>query len=130
MDPNACVRPNGPKGETLQFFCQICKGNISIYGRSAKGIIRHHSIERDFRKDQRWRYQQLAVEDPLTKAIHRQVRDRKGQILAPNDLRRKYHYFKDGELVDIEEKLHYYHEAMAGKTHMASSSENRVRAQN
>ena len=69
------------------------------------------------------------VEDPITKTVHHQVRDGKERILAPNELRKEYQYFKSETLVDIGEKLPYYHEAMAGNTHMTSSSENRVRVQ-
>ena len=121
--------PMDPKWNPYKFYCQICKGNISIYGRGAKEILRHHSTERHLRKDQRWRYEHLTVEDPVTKVIHHHVRDSKGLILSPKDLRREYEHFKKAELIDIGEKLPYYHEAMAGITHMTSSSDNRVRVQ-
>ena len=121
--------PMDPRWNLYKFYCQICKGNISIYGRGAKEILRHHSTERHLRKDQRWRYEHLAVEDPITKTVHHQVRDGKERILAPNELRKEYQYFKSETLVDIGEELPYYHEAMAGNTHMTSSSENRVRVQ-
>ena len=121
--------PMDPQWNPYKFYCQICKGNISIYGRGAKEILRHHSTERHLRKDQRWRYEHLTVEDPVTKVIHHHVRDSKGLILSPKDLRREYEHFKKAELIDIGEKLPYYHEAMAGITHMTSSSDNRVRVQ-
>ena len=76
-----------------------------MYGRGVKEILRHHSTERHLRKDQRWRYEHLAVEDPLTKAIHHQATDGRGQVLSPNDLQKEYQYFKDAILVDIGEKL-------------------------
>ena len=121
--------PMDPKWNPYKFYCQICKGNISIYGRGAKEILRHHSTERHLRKDQSWRYEHLTVEDPVTKVIHHHVRDGKGLILSPKDLRREYEHFKKAELIDIGEKLPYYYEAMAGSTHMTSSSDNRVRVQ-
>ena len=121
--------PMDPRWKAYKFYCQICKGNISLYGRGDKVILRLHSPERHLRKDNRWRYEHLAVEDPLIKTIHHQVRDGKGQMLAPKYLRREYEYFKRAALVDIREKLPYYHEAMAGKSHMTSSSENKVRVQ-
>ena len=121
--------PMDPKWNPYKFYYQICKGNISIYGRGVKEILRHHSTERHLRKDQRWRYEHLAVEDTLTKVIHHQVRDGKRQLLSPNDLQKEYQCFKDAVLVDIGEKLPFYHEAMSGNTHMTASSENRVRVQ-
>ena len=121
--------PMDPRWNPYKFYCQICKGNVSIYGRGVKEILRHHSTERHLRKDQRWQYEHLAVEDPQTKVVHHQVRDGKGQLLSPNDLQKEYKYFKDAVLVDIGEKLPYYHEAMSGNTHMTASSENRVRVQ-
>ena len=121
--------PMDPRWNPYKFYYQICKGNVSIYGRGVKEILRHHSTERHLRKDQRWRYEHLAVEDPQTKAVHHQVRDGKGQLLSPNDLQKEYQYFKDAVLVDMGEKLPYYHEAMSGNIHMTASSENRVRVQ-
>ena len=121
--------PLDPRWNPYKFYCQICKGNVSIYGRGVKDISRHYSTERHLRKDQRWRYEHLAVEDPLTKALHHQVRDGKGQVLSPNDLQKEYQQFKDAILVDIGEKLPYYHEAKSGNTHMMSFSENRIRVQ-
>ena len=121
--------PLDPKWNPYKFYCQICKGNISIYGRGAKEVLRHHSTEHHLRKDQRWRYEHLTVEDPVTKVIHHHVRDSKGQMLSPKDLRREYEQFKKAELIDIGEKLPYYHEALAGSTHMTSSSDIRVRVQ-
>ena len=87
--------PMDPRWNPYKFYSQICKGNVSIYGRGVKEILRHHSTERHLRKDQRWRYEHLAVEDPQTKVVHHQVRDGKGQLLSPNDLQKEYQYFKD-----------------------------------
>ena len=121
--------PMDPSWNPYKFYCQICKANVSIYGRGVKESLRLHSTERHLCKNQRWRYERLAVEDPLTKAIHHQVRDRKGQVVSSNDLQKEYQHLKDAKLVDIGEKLPYYHEAMSGNTQMTSSSENRVGVQ-
>ena len=59
--------PMDPKWNPYKFYCQICKGNVSIYGRGAKEILRHHATERHLRRDQRWRYEHLSVEDPVKK---------------------------------------------------------------
>ena len=56
-----------------KFYCQICKGNISIYGRGAREILRHHATERHLRKDQRWHYEHLATEDLITKVVKHHV---------------------------------------------------------
>ena len=121
--------PMDPKWNPYKFYCQICKGNVSIYGRGVKEILRHHGTERHLRRDQRWRYEHLSVEDPVTKTIRHYVRDENGKLLTPYELELEYPKFKDVTLVDIGEKLPFYDEAMAGNTHMTSSSENRVRVQ-
>ena len=38
--------PVDPRWNPYRFYCQICKGNISIYGRRAREILRHHGTER------------------------------------------------------------------------------------
>ena len=48
--------PVDPRWNPYKIYCQICKGKISIYGRGAREILRHHATERHLRKDQRWRY--------------------------------------------------------------------------
>ena len=78
-----------------QFCCQFFRGNFSIYGHGAKEILCQ------LRKDQGWRYEHLAVADSITKTIHHQVRDGKGQILEPKDLRRECNSFNSAEFVDF-----------------------------
>ena len=121
--------PMDPKWSRYKFYCQICKGNVSIYGRGVKEILRHYATERHLRKDQRWRYEYMGIEDPVTKTIRHKVRGRDGKILSPYDLELEYPKFKVAELVDIGEKLPFYVEFMAGNDHMTSSSDNRVRVQ-
>ena len=118
-----------PRWNPYKFYCQICKGNVSIYGRGAKEILRHHATERHLRRDQRWRYEHLSLEDPVTKTIRHNVRDRNGKLSTPYELELEYPKFKDVAQVDIGEKLPFYDEAMAGNNHMKSSSESRVRVQ-
>ena len=78
--------PVDPRWNPYKFFCKICKGNISIYGRGAREILRHHATERYLRKDQRWRYEQLATEDPVTKMVKHYVRGKDGKLLTPYEL--------------------------------------------
>ena len=93
--------PMDPKWNPYKFYCQICKGNVSIYGRGAKEILRHHATERHLRRDQRWRYEHLSVEDPVTKTFRHYVRDKNGKLLTPYELELEYPKFKDAALVDM-----------------------------
>ena len=97
--------PVDPRWNPYKFFCQICKGNISIYGRGAREILRHHQSERHLRKDQRWRYEHLSVEDPATGTVRHPVRGRDGKLLTPYELEQELKPFIDEPLVDIGEKL-------------------------
>ena len=121
--------PMDPKRNRYRFYCQICKGNVSIYGRGPKEILRHHATERHLRKDQRWRYEHLRVVDPVTQVVHHHVRGRDGKLLSPLELEAESPKFIDVELVEIGVKLPFYVEFMAGHDHMVSSSENRVTVQ-
>ena len=121
--------PVDPKWNKYKFYCQICKGNVSIFGKGAREILRHYSTEKHLRKDQRWRYEHLSTVDPLTNAVQHQVRGKDGKVLTPYQLELELPLFIDAELVDIGEKLPFYHEFMAGAQHMASSSDNRARVQ-
>ena len=80
----------------------------------------------NLRKDQRWRYEHLSTVDPLTKAVQLQVRGKDGKVLTPYQLELDPPHFIDAELVDIGEKLPFYHEFRAGAQHMASSADNRA----
>ena len=72
--------------------------------------MRHHSTEHYLRKDQRWRYEHLAIEGPVTKIVRHQVRGQDGRILSPYELEVEYAKFKDAPRVDIGEKLPFYNE--------------------
>ena len=121
--------PVDPRWNPYKFYCQICKGNISIYGRGAREILRHHATERHLRKDQRWRYEHLSTEYPITKQVKHYVRGKDGRLLTPFELQLELPKFIGVELIDIGEKLPFYDEYLQGTDYMASSSENRVRVQ-
>ena len=97
-----------------KIYCQICKCNVSIRSKGPKEILRHYATERHLRKDQRWRYEHLTIEDPLTKRPRYQVRGRDGKILTNYQLQLELPPFIDCELVHIGDKLPFYEEAMAG----------------
>ena len=121
--------PVDQRWNPYKFYCQICKANISIYGKGAREILRHHSSGKHLRKDQRWRYEYLYKVDPVTKTKIYQVRGRDGKLLSPYQLELELLYFKDAPLVEIGQKLPFYDEFMAGTGYMSSSSENRARVQ-
>ena len=106
--------PVDPRWNPYKFYCQNGKANISIYGKGAREILRHHSSEKHLRKDQRWRYEHLYKVDPVTKTKVHQVRGRNGKLLSPYQLELELLYFKDASLVEIGQKLPFYDEFMAG----------------
>ena len=106
--------PVDPKWNKYKFYCQICKGNVSIFGEGAREILRHYSTEKHLRKDQRWRYEHLSTIDPLTNAVQHQVRGKDGKDLMPYQLELELPLFIDAELVDIGEKLPFCHEFTHG----------------
>ena len=118
-----------PRWNPYKFYCQICKGNSSIYGRGAREILRHHATERHLRKDQRWRYEHLVTEDPVTKMVKHYVRGKDGKLLTPYELQLELPKFIDVPLVDLGEKLPFYEDYLRGTDYMTSSSENRTRVQ-
>ena len=121
--------PMDPRWNPYKFYCQICKANISIYGKGAREILRHHSSEKHLRKDQRWRYEYLYRIDPVTKTKIHQVRGKDGKLLSPYELEFELPHFISAPLVEIGQKLPLYDEYMAGTDYMSSSSDNRARIQ-
>ena len=119
--------PIEPKWNKHKIYCQICKCDVSIRAKGPKEILRHYSTERHSRKDQRWRYKQLTIEDPLTKRLRYQVRGRDGKVLSIYLLQLELPLFIESELVDIGDKLPFFDEAMAGSDYMASSPQNSAR---
>ena len=118
--------PLDPKWNPNKIYCQICKCNVSIKAKGPKEILRHYATERHLRKDQRWRYEYLPIEDPIAKKLRQKVRGKDGKILSHYQLRLELPLFINAELVDIGEKLPFYEEAMSGVDHMASSPQNRA----
>ena len=121
--------PMDPRWNPYKFYCQICKANISIYGKGAREILRHHSTEKHLRKDQRWRYEYLYSVDPVTRVKVHQVRGKDGKLLTPYQLEFELPLFINAPLVEIGQKLPFYDEYMAGTDYMSSSSSNRARVQ-
>ena len=78
--------PVDPRWNPYKFYCQICKGNISIYGRGARELLRHHSTERHLKKYQMWRYEHWSTEDPVTKVVKQHVRGKDGNYFRPMSL--------------------------------------------
>ena len=121
--------PMDPRWNPYKFYCQICKANISIYGKGAREILRHQSTEKHLRKDQRWRYEYLYSVDPVTRVKVHQVRGKDGKLLTPYQLEFELPLFINAPLVEIGQKLPFYDEYMAGTDYMSSSSSNRARVQ-
>ena len=121
--------PMDPQWNPYKFYCQICKANISIYGKGAREILRHHTSEKHLRKDQRWRYEYLYTVDPVTRTKINHVRGQDGKLLTPYQLEMELPKFIDAPLVEIGKKLPFYDEYMAGADYMSSSSGNRARVQ-
>ena len=115
-----------PDGTDTSFTAKFTR---AIFPFTAEGILRHHATERHLRKDQRWRYELLSIEDPITKAVKHGVRGRDGMLLTPYELELEIPNFMEGELVDTGEKLPFYEDYMQGTEYMASSFENRVKIQ-
>ena len=111
--------PVDPHWNPYKVFCQISKGNLSIYGRGAREILRHHVTERNLRKDERWRYEHLSTEDPITKQEKHHVRGKDGRLLTPYELQLELPKFLEMELGDSGEKLSFYDEYVQGTDYMA-----------
>ena len=119
--------PMDPKWNPNELYCQICKCKVSIRANGLKEILRHFSTERHLRKNQRWRYEHLTVDDPLTERPRDQVRGRDGRVLTNYQLQLELPHFISAELVDIGEKPSFYEEAMARVDNMSASPQNRTR---
>ena len=123
---------NGPSHSwkwTYKFYCQICKANISIDGKGAREILRHHSTEKHLRKDQLWRYEYLYKVDSITKLKILQHRGNDEKLLTPYQLELELPNFIDAPFVDIGQKVPFYDKYFAGADHMSSSADNRARNQ-
>ena len=121
--------PVDPTWNPFQFYCQLCKANISIYGKGARDFLRHHSTEEHVRKDQRWRYEYLYKVDQVTKSKIHQVRGKDGNLLNVYQLELEHSKYIKAELLEIGQKLPFYDEYKSGMDYMSSSSDNRSRVQ-
>ena len=93
-----------PKWNLHKKYCQISKCNVSTRAKGPNEILRHYSTERHLRKDQRWRYDHLTIEDPLIKTPRYQVRGRGGKVLSNYQLQLELTHFIDSELIDNGDK--------------------------
>ena len=121
--------PLDPEHNMHKFYCQLCKANISMYGKGAVEITRHHKGEAHLRRDQRWRYEHLRETNPVTGQVSHFVRDRRGRVLGTVELEREIPKFINAELVDLGEKYPFYSDFLAGRDHMSTGPEKRLETQ-
>ena len=107
--------PMNPLKNPHCFFCQICRRNVSIYGKAAAEVKRHYSSREHFRKDQKWRYTHLSRTDPVSQIVTHFVRDKKGNLLSSFELELELPNFIDEELVEIGDKLPFYEDFKASR---------------
>ena len=118
--------PLDPEHNKHKFYCQICKANVSIFSKGAREITRHFQCESHFRKDQRWRYENLKKKDSVTGRIIHEVRGKKGQILTPLELEREKPFFMQAPLVEMGCSYPFYEDHMAGLGSIAGQEEIRL----
>ena len=111
------------------FYCQICKSNVSIRSKGARGIIRQYQGETHLRKDQRWHFEHLSVTDKVTGSTGRQVRGKDGHILTSLELEREKPLFEIAPLVDVGEKYPFYDEYMANSEGQQVTEDQRASVQ-
>ena len=121
--------PLDPEHNMYKFYCQLCKSNISMYGKGAVEITRHHTGETHLRRDQRWRYEHLGETNPITGQVTHLVRDKHGRVLESVELEREIPKFINAELVDLGEKYPFYSDFLAGRDHMSTGPEKRLETQ-
>ena len=97
--------------------------------KGARELLRHYSLERHLRKDQRWRYEYLSVIDTVTGVVKHRVRGEDGELLTPYQLELELPEFIDTILVDIGDKEPFYEDYIAGQRNVVTSPDNRVRVQ-
>ena len=121
--------PVDARWNPYKFYCQICKANISIYGKGAREILRPHATEKHPRKDQRRRYEYLYQVDPVTRSKIHQVRGKDGKLLTPYQLEMELPKFIGAQLVGIGQKFPISDEHMSGMDYMSSFSDDRAKVQ-
>ena len=118
--------PLDPEHNKQEFYCQICKTNVSIFSKGAREIVRHFQCESHFRKDQRWRFEHLKKKDTVTGRIVHKVRGKKGQLLTPLELEREKPFFMQARLVETGCSYPFYEDHMAGLGSIAGQEEIRL----
>ena len=106
--------PLDPVQNKHNFYCQICKTNVSIYSKGAREIIRHYQSEAHLSKDQRRRFEHLGQINKLTGLTAHAVRGKDGQILSARDLEKEKLRFMTAPLVDIGPRFPFHEDYMAG----------------
>ena len=115
--------PLVPVHNSYEFYCLICKYNVSIYTKGPREVLRHYSSERHMRKDQRRRYEYLSVTDTVTATVKHRVR---GKDWTPYQLELELPKFNNAVLVDIGDKMPCYGNYMAGQQNVVTSPDSRV----
>ena len=110
-----------PLENTHCFYCQICRRNVSIYGKGAAEVKRHYSSREHFRKDHKWRYIHLGMTDPVSKTVTLFVRDKKGNLMDKFELELEIPKFIDEELIELGEKLPFYEDFKAARDSSTSN---------
>ena len=96
--------PMDPKWNPNKIYSQVCKCNVSMRSKGPREILRHYSTERHLRKDQRWTYEHLTIEDSMSpKKPRYQIRGKDGKVLTNYQLQLELPHFINTELVDIGE---------------------------
>ena len=105
--------PVDPVHNKFKFYCMLCKTNVSIFSKGARGILRHHKTEGHLRKDQKWRYTHLRETNEVTGVTTYQVRGKDGYVLTPIELEREKPKFIDVPLVETGDRFPFYDDYMA-----------------
>ena len=93
--------PLDPVHNKYEFYCQICKTNVSIFSKGAREIVRHYQTEGHLRKDQRWQYEHLGKLDKVSGTILHAVRGKDGHVLSTFELQKEKPLFESVPLVAI-----------------------------
>ena len=129
MNTSRISGPTNPLKNKYRVFCHICKKNLSMYSKGPRQIERHFRTERHLRRDQRWRYEHLKTEDPVTGDIVHQVRGRDTKVLSKFELAKELPKFINAELVVLGERRPFYHEFIGEHPTSTVADEARVGTQ-
>ena len=118
--------PLDPEHNKHKFYCQRCKTNVSIFSMRAREIVRHFQCESHFRKDQRWRFEQLKKKDKITGCEVHEVRGKKCHVLTPLELEREKPFFMNAPLVERGCSYPFFEDYMAGLGSITGQEEDRL----